>query len=276
VAETPISAAVGPHPSPNRPKDVKFVQTLLGKVTPPLSIRVNVTGTMDNKTLSAIREFQSRFMKSPDLRVDPDGRTLWHLNEGFVAKYIHCNPRQRKVLDRDIISAQMWLDVVMRRLSLMDSDAKGKVKNVFHVDADVSMHAGQITLLRAAYMKLRASLNESFPLQCEPKPSSFGAWVDPSDATGTMHFPPNHFTAPSSERTERIIHERSHTILRVHHDGMLGAGALNFGLAPDDDNGFTREQAVNNAYCYGWLATALQPHYMPTRSEIIIGAPRRK
>jgi hypothetical protein len=54
---------------------------------PPLSIQVGVTGTMDGNTLSAIRQFQSRFMKSPDSRVDPDGRTLWHLNEGFVAKY---------------------------------------------------------------------------------------------------------------------------------------------------------------------------------------------
>lgn len=74
-------------PSPNRPNDVKNVQTLLRKVMPPLSIQVGVTGTMDGNTLSAIRQFQSRFMKSPDSRVDPDGRTLWHLNEGFVAKY---------------------------------------------------------------------------------------------------------------------------------------------------------------------------------------------
>lgn len=106
MAEISISAAVGASPSPNRATDVKVVQTLLGRVTPPLSARVNVSGTMDHQTLSAIREFQLRFMKNPDARIDPDGRTLWHLIDGFVTRYINCDSQQRKVLDRDIIEAK--------------------------------------------------------------------------------------------------------------------------------------------------------------------------
>jgi hypothetical protein len=275
MAEIPISAAVGAPPSLNRANDVKVIQMLLARVKPPLSTRVSVTGTMDSKTLHAIREFQLRFMKVPDSRVDPDGRTLWHLNDGFVGKYIHCNPRQRQVLDRDIINAQKWLDVVIRRLvPPLDSDAKTKVKNVFHID--VATETSRLLLLRDAYTRLRASLNDSFPLQCESKMSAFGAWVIDRDTTGTMHFPPNHFATSGSERTERIIHERSHTIFGIHHTGMQGAGRLDFGLSPGDDNGLTYEQAVKNAYCYGWLATALQPDYMPSGDEVIIGTPRHK
>jgi hypothetical protein len=271
-----ISAPVGAPPSPNRPDDVKIVQALLGNVRPPLSVRVSVTGAIDSKTLSAIREFQSRFMKSPDSRVDPDGRTLWHLNEGFVAKYVRCNSGQKQMLDRDIRSAQTWLDVVVRRLGALDPDAKTKLKNIFHVDAGVPSEAGRLNLLRSVFMKLRASLNESFPLQCEPGISAFGAWVDQSDPTGTMHFPRNHFSSSDSTRTERIIHERSHTVLRIHHAGMMGAGESNFDQAPDDDNGYTYEQAVSNAYCYGWLATALQPLYTRPEADVIIVAPRHR
>jgi hypothetical protein len=44
-------------------------------------------------------------------------------------------------------------------------------------------------------------------------------------------------------------------------------------MAPDDDNGFTYEQAIRNAYCYGWLAAALQPGYVPPDGgEVITGS----
>src|SRR5450631_4036914 len=135
MAQTSLTGAVGPRPAPNTRPDVTIVQRLLGKVTPPLSIRVQETGSMDGNTLHAIREFQSRFMSNPDSRVDPDGRTLWHLNEGFATKYIHCDSRQRKILDRDLMSAQVWLNRVSGRLNSMDDDVKTKVKNVFHIDA---------------------------------------------------------------------------------------------------------------------------------------------
>lgn len=276
MADDSITAPVGAPPSLNARPDVKTVQKLLANVTPALSIRVEETGIVDRKTLHAIREFQSRFMSVPDSRVDPGGRTLWHLNEGFVAKYIHCDSRKRKILDRDLINAQLWLKRVSVRLNSMDDNAKTKVENVFHIGTADSLRPMRLTLLRVAYIKLSASLNESFPLQCELKPSVMGAWVDLKDTTGTMHFPPNHFDAPDSDRFERLIHERSHTVFQIGHAGMMGAGQLNFGAAPDDDNGFSYEQAVRNAYCYGWLAAALQPDYMPTsQGEVITAKPRK-
>jgi hypothetical protein len=58
---------------------------------------------------------------------------------------------------------------------------------------------------------------------------------------------------------------------------MVGAGQVDFGTAPDDDNGFSYEQAVRNAYCYGWLAAALQPNYAPpARGELITAKPGRR
>jgi hypothetical protein len=275
MAEESISAAVGAPHSPNKPDDVKIIQRLLGKVTPPLAHVVAVTGTMDSKTLAAIREFQLRFTSSPDSRVDPDGRTLWHLNDGFVSTYIHCSSAQKRMLDHDIVDAQRWLGVAIRRLGSMDSDAKRVMKNVFHIDTDDSAQSSRLSSLRSAYVRLRVSMDQSFPLECEPKVSVFGAWVDINDPTGTMHFPSNHFAAPAADRTERIIHERSHTVFRISHDGMVGAGEVDFGRSADDDNGFTYQQAINNAYCYGWLATALQPDYLPSGGDVIVvGKPR--
>lgn len=275
MAEEFISAAVGAPHSPNRPPDVKIIQKLLGKVTPPLKNAVAVTGTMDSKTLAAIREFQSRFMSRPDSRVDPDGRTLWHLNDGFVSSYIHCSTSQKRTLDRDIVDAQKWLDVAIQRLAMMDNNAKRVVKNIFHIDADDSAQSSRLSILHSSYSRLRVGMDQSFPLECEPKVSAHGAWVDINDPTGTMHFPANHFAAPATERTERIIHERSHSIFRISHAGMAGGGKVDFGQSADDDNGFTYQQAINNAYCYGWLATALQPGYRPSGGEVIIvGKPR--
>lgn len=161
------------------------------------------------------------------------------------------------------------------RLSSLDADAKIKIKNVFHIECDSSTDASKPSLLREAYTRLRTSLTEAFPLRCETKLSAFGAFVKPNDKTGTIYFPPNHFKANALERTERILHERSHTVFGISHAGMRGAGGLDFDVAPGDDNGFTYEQAVRNAYCYGWLATALQPNYKRETEELII-TPRRK
>jgi hypothetical protein len=91
MADANITATVGAHPAANIQGDVRIVQNLLARVTPPLSVKVHETGAMDANSLRAIREFQLRFMTHPDSRVDPGGRTIWHLAEGFVAKYIHCD-----------------------------------------------------------------------------------------------------------------------------------------------------------------------------------------
>jgi hypothetical protein len=150
------------------------------------------------------------------------------------------------------------------------------VKNVFHIDADAPMGSVWLTLLRMAYTKLRVSLNASFPLQCESTESATGAWVLLGDPTGTMHFSTNYFKMSASRRTETMIHERSHTVFGISHAGMRGAGELNFGIDPGDDNGLAKEQAAKNAYCYGWLATALQPGYAPQGVGVITVTPRRK
>jgi hypothetical protein len=275
MAELSISAAVGESPALNLNADVRIVQKLLSKVTPPLRTAVAETGTVDAATKNAIREFQKRFMSNPDGRVDPDGRTIWHLNDGFVSKYIGCSATQRRDLDRDIITAQKWLDQAIRRLATPDADAKNKLKNVFHVDADSRADGPRLVTLRANFRRLRDALDQSFPLKCEGRPSVFGAWVVLSDTTGTMHFPPNHFSNTPFERIMRVIHERAHTIFQIGHDGMPAGGAVDFGTAPDDDNGFTHDQAMGNAYCYGWLAAALQPDYVrPDEGEVITAGSR--
>ncbi len=270
-----LKGAVGAPPAQNFPDDVKAVQVLLSKVTPPLSTHVAVNGTMDQATVKAIREFQSRFMSYPDQRVDTDNRTLWHLNEGFVSRYVGCRAHQRQVIDRDLMRAQAWLRQVISVITgTLSADLKRKLKNVFHIDADNPADRGRLVDLLARYHKLLGAFDEAFPLQCEPKVSLFGAWVDPTDPTGTMHFPVNYFQLSTDERTEKIAHERSHTVLKIAHAGMTGAGQVNFGAAPDDDNGFTYQQAIANAYCYGWFATCVQPTYVRPDAGETITVPR--
>jgi hypothetical protein len=269
MAEETIQATVGAGGA-NRPDDVKTVQRLLAKVTPPLTNRPAETGTADSKTLAAIHEFQLRFTSNPDSRVDPDGRTLWHLNDGFVSQYIHCKESQKRTIDADIVAAQKWLDVVNRRLSAMNADAKRVVKNVFHLDADKTNDGPLLLALKLSFWTLRTSFDKSFPFECLTTTSLYGAWVVLSDPTGTMHLPANHFTASAKERQERIIHERAHTVFQISHAGMSGGGAVDMGASQDDDNGFTYQQAVANAYCYGWLAAALQPDYVPSGGGEVI------
>jgi hypothetical protein len=220
-------------------------------------------------------------MSNPDGRVDPDGRTLYHLNNGFAAEYQHCNAAQRRTIDRDLINAQIWLDTVNRRLAnLHDADMRRKVRNVFHVNLDniatSPFEALRFLALRLRFMTLRASFDQPFPLECEAGSSLFAAWVDLNDPTGTMHFPSGHFAQSTEQRSETVIHERSHTVFHISHDGMVGAGELNFGQNPDDDNGFTYDQAMGNAYCFGWLATCLQPGYVPPADDVIVVPVRRR
>jgi hypothetical protein len=51
---------------------------------------------------------------------------------------------------------------------------------------------------------------------------------------------------------------------------MPPSGAVDFGKAADDDNGFTYQQSLNNAYCFGWLAAAAQPGYVPDSGGAVI------
>lgn len=265
MAEIAITAAVGVPPSPNVEADVRIVQDLLTKVTPPLTARVVVNGVADPATIAGIREFQRRFMANPDGIVHPDGRTIWHLNDGFVSQYVGCSAKKRKTIDRDMINAQKFLDVVNRKLSgRLDADTERKLRNIFHVDPSTTVGQTRLAQLRTRFRALRTAFDQSFPLVCEAGTSVYGAWVDLNDASGAMHFPENHFWATESERASRMVHERAHTIFQIGHDGMVHeAGQIDFGSNPDDDNGFTWEQAYRNAYCYGWLTQSLQPDYVP-------------
>jgi len=179
------------------------------------------------------------------------------------------------VIDRDLMRAQAWLRQVIAVTSgTLNANTKRKLKNVFHIDADNPTDRGRLVDLLARYQKLLQGFDQDFPLQCEPKVSLFGAWVDLNDPMGTMHFPVNYFQQPVEVRTEKIVHERSHTVLKISHAGMTGAGQVDFGAAPDDDNGFTYQQAIANAYCYGWFATCVQPTYVPPDAGMTITVPR--
>jgi hypothetical protein len=274
MAELTISASVGASPAPNVADDVRTVQTLLQNVQPALTRAVTVSGSADADTIQAIREFQRRFMANPDGRVDPDGRTLYHLNNGGVGSYVGCSPQRRKVIDRNFIEAQKWLDLVLRELgSPSGSETKRKVRNVFHIDMDNPGDGSKLLTLRSNFTRVRQGFDTPFPVECVAGTSLFAAYVILSDPTGTMYFPSGHFAQSLFQQIETVIHERTHTILQIEHDGMIGAGSIDFGTAPDDDNGFTHGQAMRNAYCYGWLAHSLQPGYVPPSEDVIIISP---
>ncbi len=132
-----------------------------------------------------------------------------------------------------------------------------------------------LSCCQTIYQILLQSFNQYIRRQFHPQKGLFQAWVVKNDSTGTMHFPRNHFNSKVGSRIETVIHERSHTIFNIDHNGMSGAGEINFGHNPDDDNLLTFQQAISNAYCYGWLATALQPGYR-REAEDFISAPTQR
>jgi hypothetical protein len=264
MVESRISRSVGAPPAPNLPSDVRAVQSLLRSVQPPLLVSVSITGTMDSNTLGAITEYQRRFMTRPDGRIDPNGVTLMRMN-------------WEPVVDQDFGTAKQWLNVVVGRLgNVNDTDMKRKVRNVFHIEFDSPADASKLKTLVFNYRRLLQSFLQYIPRRYYPKGNIFQAWVVKNDQTGTMHFPRNYFNSRLERRIETIIHERSHTIFNINHSGMAGAGAVDFGHNPDDDNGLTFEEAIANAYCYGWLAAALQPGYLREAEDVIsVPSPRR-
>jgi peptidoglycan L-alanyl-D-glutamate endopeptidase CwlK len=77
VMAVTISASVG-QGGRNLPLDASKIQSLLNAAG--AAPRLAVDGQVGTKTIGAIRTFQSKFMGSPDGRVDPGGRTLAELN----------------------------------------------------------------------------------------------------------------------------------------------------------------------------------------------------
>src|SRR5687768_6710821 len=78
-----ISASVG-HGGENRPEDIRTVQKLLNEHSMPPLRALDVDGHAGEKTIAAIRHFQSTKvgLKRPDGRVDPGGETLRMLVDG--------------------------------------------------------------------------------------------------------------------------------------------------------------------------------------------------
>lgn len=79
VGDTPATQQLGGsvgQGAKNDRDDVELVQQLLADngVSPGA-----IDGVCGAKTIAAIRKFQSRFLRSPDGRVDPDGRTFREL-----------------------------------------------------------------------------------------------------------------------------------------------------------------------------------------------------
>ncbi len=73
-----ISGSVG-RGGTNRKGDVRKIQKLLNAIFPATSLEVD--GLCGDKTIRRIGRFQRRFMRNPDGRVDPGGRTLRRLNQ---------------------------------------------------------------------------------------------------------------------------------------------------------------------------------------------------
>jgi hypothetical protein len=180
-------------------------------------------------------------------------------------------------IDRNFIEAQKWLDLVLRELAHpSNNETKRKVRNIFHVDMDNRGDATNLLMLQSNFRRVRAGFDSPFPVECSSENSLFAAYVDLNDPTGTMFFPRGHFAQSLYQQIETVIHERSHTILNISHAGMSGAGSIDFGTAPDDDNGFTFQEAIANAYCYGWLAHSLQPGYVRPSEEVIVVSPSHR
>jgi hypothetical protein len=186
---------------------------------------------------------------------------------GSYPRYIACSREKKLVIDKDMITAQLWLDMVKSRLGRpADADLKQKLKNVFHIDVDIPADKPRLIDLLAKFSKLRDSLSQPFPLQCEVKENILAAFVDPADPAGTMHFTPGYFRSKDI-RASKLIPERSHTVLKIGHAGMRGGAEIKFGVAPDEDNGFTYAEAVTNSYCYEWFSRCMQPGYVSTALE---------
>jgi hypothetical protein len=267
MSEITISGAVGERPAANNAVDVIKLQMLLQVVDPPLQNKVDDTGQLDAPTLAAIREFQKRFLANPDGRIDPGGPSLQKLRA-----YARGTAEQRAAVSADVVAAKTWLGVVNRRLGHpRDADMLRKVKNIFHIAPD----GGRYPDLRNRFVEVAKRFTQDFPRAYLPTTSLYGAWVLQGDSAGTMFFPSNYAETSQEERVTTLIHERAHTVFKIGHAGMSQeAGTADFGMNPDDDNGYTAEQSFGNAYCYGWLAQSLQPGYAPQAGgDVITGSP---
>jgi peptidoglycan L-alanyl-D-glutamate endopeptidase CwlK len=118
--ETKIRASVGDG-GKNIPKDIGKIQSLLNAAgaQPPLAVDCKV----GPKTIHAIRMFQAKFMRRPDGRVDPGGKTLRELNTMSGSRTV--SPEEKGEWTGD---SARWSQE--KKLRSMNSQFRGKVVKV--------------------------------------------------------------------------------------------------------------------------------------------------
>ena len=81
--QNPITASVGERGA-NHPQDVGIVQYLLNRANAKRGIpktQIDVDGIVGPQTISALKEFQTKFLKTVDGIVTPNGDTLKMLHQ---------------------------------------------------------------------------------------------------------------------------------------------------------------------------------------------------
>jgi hypothetical protein len=142
------------------------------------------------------------------------------------------------------------------------------VKNIFGIllDADMqpmdSMDERRLATLRSNVQKVRQSFNLPFPKVFQDHDSILAAWVSNNFADETVNFSPMYLDLPALDQAVTLVHERSHTILKI--SGHPGTGDSPVCIVPHEGKKLGFDVAIRNAYCYEWLALALHPSYNPT------------
>jgi hypothetical protein len=177
-------------------------------------------------------------------------------------------PAQQSILQQDCEQARQRLDRVIVRLAeaSIESttnivDMRRKVRNVFHINLettppDILTEAFHFANLLSNFKVLRSTgFDHDPPFLLEPDYTGpLVAWVVGIDDP-TVHISPNHFFMDRENLIITLIHERAHTVLRLPGH----PGGIYFPNDPADGvPSMTRDDAMQNAYCYEWLTAALQ------------------
>jgi hypothetical protein len=177
-------------------------------------------------------------------------------------------PAQRAVLQQDCQQARQRLNRAITRLTeaaitptAAVADMRQKVRNIFHIDMDAAppdifTEAFHFTALVANFQTLRTTgFDQDPPFVLEPDFTGTNvAWVVGIDDP-VVHISPNHFYMDRENLILTLVHERAHTVLRLNgHPGGIHVIANPADGVPT----MTRDDALQNAYCYEWLTAALQ------------------
>jgi hypothetical protein len=248
---------------------------------------IAVDGNFQGETDGAVREYQKR--------VFPGQPREWDGIVGPKTRAFLFKPTdgQSTVINGAMGQAPRWLKNVTDKLGLADvifpstvmADTRTKVMNVFNFDpfppddADLATKAEsalKLAQLGINFAKLRASFNETIPVESLPMPLFFSAFVFGEFEDPTVHFLPSFFddtnmTPLPERRIATIIHERAHTALRISgHPGLQDGEGTFLTLNPPDDPFLGQshpsfDDAIKNAYCYEFLSAALQPDFNRNR-----------